>query len=236
MVFNGIEAVQSLAKDVNAKSFVIHEKGVKTRSLRQRSVGSTKKVQSELGTFANTPEYQNGQYFIMLFDGESVPRTNKEATACATAEFSLGAVHTPTPEPQYNQTITGFSLGEVEQRAGQIAENAILKYKIEQQEKEIKQLEQEIDEPTTDYTETILSALSGFMGNKQQPQKPAVNGILTPDNDIRGVNGQKANPEKSIKESIAQLEQLVGGKEQLALKLNKLVGRLQKNPMLLDLL
>ena len=66
MVFNGIDAVKNLASDVGAKSFVIHEKGVKTRALRQRSVGSTTKVKTELGKFADTPEYQNGQYFIMF--------------------------------------------------------------------------------------------------------------------------------------------------------------------------
>ena len=67
MVFNGIEAIQQLAADVGAKSFVIHEKGIKSRALRQRSVGTTNKVKSELGNFANVPEYQNGHFFVSFF-------------------------------------------------------------------------------------------------------------------------------------------------------------------------
>lgn len=236
MVFNGIDAVKNLASDVGAKSFVIHEKGVKTRALRQRSVGSTTKVKTELGKFADTPEYQNGQYFIMFFDEDNVPRTSREANACATAEFSLGATPTIAPEPQYQQTITGFSMGEVEQRAGQIAENAILKYKLEQKEKEINDLEKELDEPTTDYTDTIMNALSGFMGKQQAPKQQSVNGIVTLDTDIIGSNGEILTDTKSIEDSIVQLEKIVGGKKELAEKLKQLVIKLKNNPLLLNFL
>jgi hypothetical protein len=236
MIFNGIDAVQKLAGDVNAKAFVIHEKGVKSRTLRQRSVGSVTKVKNELDKFAAIPEYQNGQYFIMFFD-ESVPRSSRENSAIATAEFSLGAI-APSPIIPQQPAVQGLSIGEIEQRAGQIAENAILKYQLEQKDKEIKDLEQEIDEPKVDYTETILSALSGFLGQTKASSVPnqKVNGIITPDTDIIGANGQSIDDTKSIEQSVAQLERIVGGKKQLAEKLKKLVIKLKDNPMLLNFL
>ena len=236
MIFNGIEAVKTLAGDVNSKAFVIHEKGVKSRALRQRSVGSVTKVKNELDKFAEVPEYQNGQYFIMFFD-ESVPRSSRESSAIATAEFSLGAVAAAPIIPQ-PQAMNGLSIGEIEQRAGQIAENAILKYQLEQKDKEIKDLEQELDEPKVDYTETILSALSGFLGKNSGSTAPnqKVNGIITPNTDIIGANGQSVDDTKSIEQSIAQLERIVGGKKELADKLKKLVIKLKDNPMLLNFL
>ena len=182
------------------------------------------------------PEYQNGQYFIMFFD-ESVPRSSRESSAIATAEFSLGAVAAAPIIPQ-PQAMNGLSIGEIEQRAGQIAENAILKYQLEQKDKEIKDLEQELDEPKVDYTETILSALSGFLGKNSGSTAPnqKVNGIITPNTDIIGANGQSVDDTKSIEQSIAQLERIVGGKKELADKLKKLVVKLKDNPMLLNFL
>ncbi len=235
MVFNGIEAIQQLAADVGAKSFVIHEKGIKSRALRQRSVGTTNKVKSELGKFANVPEYQNGQYFVMFFDEENVPRSSREANACATAEFSLGSLPTTTTAVEYQQpVVSGLSIGEIEQRAGQIAENTILRYKIEQKDKEIKDLEKEIDEPSVDYTQTILGALSGILGQKPAADSKAVNGIITPDTDIVSVNG--TSEQDSIKASLKKLQTILGSEKKLAEKLHKLAARVEKNPVLIDLL
>lgn len=233
MMFTGIGAIQSLADDVKAKSFVIHEKGVKSRSLRQRSVGSTTKVKTELQKFADVEEYKNAQYYIMLFDTETVPSSSRESKAAATGEFSLGLPNIPVINDQYltNPTVTGFSIGELEQRAGQIAENAILKYKIEQKDKEIKDLETEIQEPDNDYMSTIIGALSSVLGNKMPPQAPAnapaVSGMpLT--------NGLETK--KDLKTSLKRLEKCVGGKKNLEKKLSVLADKIEKTPMLIDLL
>jgi hypothetical protein len=241
MVFNGIEGVQQLASDVGAKSFVIHEKGVKTRALRQRSVGTTTKVKSELGKFANVPEYQNGQYFIMMFDTESAPRTGRESQACATAEFSLGNITHAAPEPTYNANIvSGLNIGEIEKRAGQIAENAILKYQIEQKDREIRDLEKDLNEPTTDYTEMMLNALSGVLAQKGANSTPPP---VKSEAVVNGVNGQiKGEPMKeailtdNIEKSLKRLEHAVGGKKQLEVKLQELADKVEKNPLLLKLL
>jgi hypothetical protein len=236
MIFNGIEGIKQLAGEVQAKSFVIHEKGVKNRALRQRSVGSTSKVKKELDKFAQVGEYQNGQYFIMFFDSETAPRTSRESCACATAEFSLGNLPVTHSTPiQETNVVTGLSIGEIEQRAGQIAENAILKYQIEQKDKEIKDLEREVDEPTTDYTEMIMGIVSGFLGNKTPAQAPK--------GSVNGVNGQiKGSPTKeirlnaSLEESLKRLEKAVGGKKNLQMKLQQLADKVETNPMLLNLL
>lgn len=232
MMFNGIGAVQSLADDVKAKSFVIHEKGVKSRSLRQRSVGSTAKVKSELQKFADVEEYKNGQYYIMLFDSETVPTSSRESKAAATGEFSLGMAPMPVINENYmpNPTVTGFSIGELEQRAGQIAENAILKYQIEQKDKEIKDLESEIDEPTTDYMSTIIGALSGIIGNKTPSAAVAPKSVSgTPVH-----NGVEVK--RDLKTTLKRLEKCVGGKKNLETKLYKLADKVECNPMLLDLI